>query len=662
WISPDGISWDRRSFSIPDSRILSVHDLTVADREIVILTDKRTLSSIDGRNWSAVDRDPNQTVESITWDEQSGSFFSAGKTAVWKSGRNRKQWEKILEQEASGLSAIDGLAASNGSVFVWGKYRDTFENRSRGRIVETIDGGETWKTVETLPSEIIVNHATEIDHHTYFLGTNGEVLRRDLNGKWSGFHTGTLQELVGLGKTSDGFVTVGETGAVLTTDLTMRRWTNQNRHATNFQDSVWTGREYILVGDSGTILTSPDGQTWEDQDSISDALLYSVAHGNGRTVAVGAGGKEDRNAAILTSEDGKRWTPRQSSTVHWLYKVVWTGESFIAVGSNGAIISSPDGTDWTNSEHMTNQRLVGIDSDSSGNIVAVGGNGRLLHSSNGGRSWKKLEKESNHHWRDVSCVGAYFLAVGDERQYGYSPNGTDWTIGKMQDGFSFQSIGAGPLGFVVGSRSGSIGYLNQNGQDMIWQSIPYNGESIRSINQRGPVTLIAGERATLKATSLRPVGRSYETWASRTLPEHKREPHQANNPLEISNFAAYALGIDPVTGEGTDQLFSQSFNEEGHVVLEIDSPLLADAVVLLERTTDMSLWTPIAYRDPGSIGWQVSRLPLTFNHSILIEPSNYAEESPKVRITDESPDPRAFYRLRPQLAWGWRQADFPLGD
>jgi len=50
---------------------------------------------------------------------------------------------------------------------------------------------------------------------------------------------------------------------------------------------------------------------------------------------------------ILTSPDGATWTPRTSGTTYPLRRVTWTGSVFLAVGSTGRLLRSPDGVAWT---------------------------------------------------------------------------------------------------------------------------------------------------------------------------------------------------------------------------------------------------------------------------------------------------------------------------
>ena len=70
-----------------------------------------------------------------------------------------------------------------------------------------------------------------------------------------------------------------------------------------------------MVGQSGTIFTSPDGTTWTERTSGTSEKLYVVTYGNGTFVV------EGENGTILTSLDGTTWTERTSGTSNHLYDV-----------------------------------------------------------------------------------------------------------------------------------------------------------------------------------------------------------------------------------------------------------------------------------------------------------------------------------------------------
>ncbi len=132
--------------------------------------------------------------------------------------------------------------------------------------------------------------------------------------------------------------------------------------------------KWVAVGGSGGIITSPDGNTWTKQTSPVSTGFRAVAYGNGRYVAV------SNNAGIAVwSTDAVTWT--QSSTglaSQGLTRMTFVNGVFVAVGTNGAIISSTDGATWSaaHDSGTTNQNIsdvVANGSGSSAKVVAVGG-------------------------------------------------------------------------------------------------------------------------------------------------------------------------------------------------------------------------------------------------------------------------------------------------
>ena len=87
---------------------------------------------------------------------------------------------------------------------------------------------------------------------------------------------------------------------------------------------------FVVVGENGTILTSPDGVTWTIRTSgISTPWLMGITYGNDTFVAVGC------CATILTSNEGVTWKQRISGTSSGLYAVTYGNDTFVVVGSNG---------------------------------------------------------------------------------------------------------------------------------------------------------------------------------------------------------------------------------------------------------------------------------------------------------------------------------------
>ena len=74
--------------------------------------------------------------------------------------------------------------------------------------------------------------------------------------------------------------------------------------------------------------------TWTNRTLGANYSLYGVAYGNSTFVAVGNEGK------ILTSPDGVTWTTRTSGTDNYLKGVAYGNSTFVAVGESGIILQS----------------------------------------------------------------------------------------------------------------------------------------------------------------------------------------------------------------------------------------------------------------------------------------------------------------------------------
>ena len=72
----------------------------------------------------------------------------------------------------------------------------------------------------------------------------------------------------------------------------------------NLNSIIRTDDQFVVVGDHGTILTSPDGSDWTKESSPTNMDLNSVSYSSAHNsyIIVGDGG------IILTSADGRTWT------------------------------------------------------------------------------------------------------------------------------------------------------------------------------------------------------------------------------------------------------------------------------------------------------------------------------------------------------------------
>lgn len=104
---------------------------------------------------------------------------------------------------------------------------------------------------------------------------------------------------------------------------------------------AWSGTLGVLVGERGTVLTSPDAVNWTVRARVTEQLLRDVAWTGSYFVAVGDSGK------VITSPDGITWTTRATNVPYDLSAIACTSDLCVVTAEWGnAILTSADGINW----------------------------------------------------------------------------------------------------------------------------------------------------------------------------------------------------------------------------------------------------------------------------------------------------------------------------
>ncbi len=191
-----------------------------------------------------------------------------------------------------------------------------------------------------------------------------------------------------------------------------------------------------------------------------------------------------------------------------LHSVVWGQNQFVAVGDNGALVTSPNGTNWTAHNTQTAESIYSV-AYGNGRFVAVTryGTGRALTSTNGD-NWESTMVQSNAAFFDVTFGNGTFFAVG-EIGSPYTPvafrstNGTDWsavTIPLVTNAFPLTAtFGAGR--FLAVDYSG-VAYSSTD--LLTWTSaaniMPYAPYTLGSAYVNG-VFIVAGNDGLLNSSA-----------------------------------------------------------------------------------------------------------------------------------------------------------------
>ena len=136
---------------------------------------------------------------------------------------------------------------------------------------------------------------------------------------------------------------------------------------------------------------------------------------------------------------------------------------FVAVGDNGTILTSPDGTTWTQrtsppSPFGARVHLYDV-TYGNGLFVTVGGDNGTILTSPDGTTWAKRNSGTSEEFLGVTYGNGIFLTIGLDGNILISPDGTTWTEGSYENSYSYGFFKAATYGnglFVTVSKNGAI--------------------------------------------------------------------------------------------------------------------------------------------------------------------------------------------------------------
>lgn len=160
----------------------------------------------------------------------------------------------------------------------------------------------------------------------------------------------------------------------------------------------------VAVGVAGSIVRSTDlGATWTAAASGTDRTFLSVTHVRGGIFAASG----DRGTMRLSTDDGRTWTalapPGGAGIDYW--GIASDGaERLVAVGNGGRVVASTDlGKTWRDGASGVTNNLYGI-AYAKPRFIAVG-SAIILASADGGSTWSAANQPSNLRYYDAATDG-----------------------------------------------------------------------------------------------------------------------------------------------------------------------------------------------------------------------------------------------------------------
>ncbi|HEY6227024.1 MAG TPA: hypothetical protein VI282_07880 [Verrucomicrobiae bacterium] len=181
--------------------------------------------------------------------------------------------------------------------------------------------------------------------------------------------------------------------------ITLGRWQLRHPHPSDYNSGLaHDGKKFVLVDRYGHIFTSISGRNWTLQNTPM-LPLRSVAFGKTNFVAVGL------NGTILSSAEGTNWISSISPTTNELTAITFTGQRFVAVGFGGTIVSSENGMEFVIEQSTVTNDLLNVDIGP-GTVLAVGDRTVLVSTNSG--EWKQALVTTTNYFSDVTYFkGAY---------------------------------------------------------------------------------------------------------------------------------------------------------------------------------------------------------------------------------------------------------------
>lgn len=289
---------------------------------------------------------------------------------------------------------------------------------------------------------------------------------------------------------------VGTHGKILRSKSDESGWSFQkNPSNINLQDiSAWNPETAVVVGDSNTILrTRNAGQSWrriEDHPVVDrfGKIIRVRTYGDSVAYAVGQVGM------VMRSNDaGKSW-----HRIHPEARATWNDvaqsdtETVVVVGEFGQIsvgTLSDAGRDtpsvsWEDVSTPVDLSLKAVAFRTPKAGIAVGLNGIVLRTRDGGQSWTKLKTNISDHLWDVNWNDdtSRWYATGNAGYFGsWRPSETELTFKRLSESefdFHTEAVTSGEGYVLTGANAGRL----KNGE---WRLFPHWRQRAQ-INEKEP--------------------------------------------------------------------------------------------------------------------------------------------------------------------------------
>ena len=412
-----------------------------------------------------------------------------------------------------------------------------------------------------------------------------------------------------------------------------RAWTQRvsdtSQHLMSIAASAST---LVAVGGQGTVLSSTNGSNWTSRvlpDGAGNIYLDGVAWDGARFHAVGRDYDFDISGwvgVIYSSSDGVIWTRRYKSTTSdtGLHAVASSGSASIAVGNNGTVLRTTDGTNFTTVSvpGLGTSTVSGVAYGGAKFVLVAysGGNGTpKVFTSGDGLSW--LDHTSGAglaNWQDlrkVAWLNDRFVASGFYSKLRVSSDAgqTFVTTRSHAEELPAMAFGSGcwfAAGVDLDASAAAVDVMSLDGTNWLSFAAPTSVQRNGAAFFNGTFITV-GNSGSIWQTGTVSAADGWPAWQLAHFPAGSASCLANRDPDGdgVPNIAEYALGRDPNSAVGTDGRASLPHGvvASGRFWLRIDlpEPAAADVNFVVQGISGLAAgsWSEVA-RKNGTNNWQ----------------------------------------------------------
>ena len=287
-------------------------------------------------------------LHSVYFFDQNRGFAAGSKGTLLQTSDGGNTWKPRASFNTDVVRDLFFVDDQNGWMVVEvNQYELKTKEQPRAYLMKTIDGGEHWTRIEIKGFDIdaiLVRAMFNRNGHGWTFGEGGSIFTtRDAGDTWTKLQSPTHRLLLGGIFVDDdrGWI-VGAGATIIQTSDGGETW-YKSRLPQVDQTVRFTAAAFVdnrlgwAVGSGGSVYqTSNGGRTWQRQESGVDADLLDVKFLDAKEGW--AVGAE--GTIIHTVDAGLHWTSERSETQHPLERVFFTDKTRgWAVGFGGTVVS-----------------------------------------------------------------------------------------------------------------------------------------------------------------------------------------------------------------------------------------------------------------------------------------------------------------------------------